>query len=168
MATQTVSAWTHASFGTLSKKYVIAQCTAYTDATNLCCFTKKTPVWIDTTKKYTLIADADAAQDGAAAPLALYFGYKDDFVLAGTTGAPTVTSGAKYANITDDLGYAAAAVMSFIIDPILSVANVVTIAAVATGMKSRAPAAPYHAFSINAASGTLLAHTITWTIIQEK
>ena len=164
MAAQTVSDWVNASFG----DYLIAQCTVETDATNLCAYTKKTPKWIDCTKKYTLIVDASAAQDGAAAPLALYFGYKDIFALAGTTGAPTVTAGAKYANITDDLGYAAAAVMSFIIDPDLPVANVVTIAAVATGMKSRSPAAPYHAYSINAASGTLLAHTITWTIIQKK
>lgn len=164
MAAQTISDWTTESIGDT----IIARCTAYTDATNLCNFTKKVPKDIDCTKKYTLIIEASAAQDGAAAPVAIYVGYRDNFALAGTTGAPTVTSGAKYANITDDLGYAAAAIMSFIIDPELAVANVVTVAAVATGMKSRVPPAPYHAFSMNAASGTLLEHTLTFTIFQKR
>lgn len=167
MAAQTVGDWNVWSAGK-SGEFVIAQCQVTTDANNLCLFTKKTPQSIDTTKKYTLIVEASAAQDGAAAPLAIYAGYADDFALAGTTAAPTVTSGAKYANLTDDLGYAAAAIMSFIIDPELPVANVVTIAAVATGMKSRVPPTAYHAFSLNAASGTLLAHTLTFTIIQKK
>ena len=164
MAAQTQTAWTTPV--TVGSQ-VVTSCTATTDAINLCNWTPPTPEGIDCSKKYTLIVAADAAQDGAAAPVALYFSKAKGLALAGTTGRPTVTNGAEYGNITDDLGYAAAVLgMSFIIDPDLPVANVVTIAAVATGMKFRAPAAKYHAYSINAASGTLLAHTLTFTIIQ--
>lgn len=164
MAAQTQTAWTTpVSLG----KHVVTSCTATTDATNLCNWTPKTPEGIDCSKKYTLIVSASAAQDGAAAPIALYFAKAENFALAGTTGRPTVTGGAEYGNITDDLGYAGAvAGVSFIIDPELPVANVVAIASVANGMKFRAPASKYHAFSMNAASGTLLAHTLTFTIIQ--
>ena len=165
MAAQTQTAWTTPV--TVGKQ-VVTSCTATTDANNLCNWTPRTPDGIDCTKKYTLIVKADAAQDGAAAPIALYFSTADGtLALAGTTGRPTVTGGYEYGNITDDLGYGGAVLgMSFIIDPDLPVANVVTIAAVATGMKFRAPAAKNHAFSINAASGTLLAHTLTFTILQ--
>jgi len=163
MAAQTVSEW---SVVTVNNK-TIAQCTTYTDANNLCNWTNKTPKQIDVSKKYTLIVSASAAQDGAAAPIALYVGYGDDFALAGTTGRPTVTSGAEYANITDDLGYAAAVLgVAFTIDPNLPITEVVAIANVRTGMKFLSPVGAYHAFSMNAASGTLLAHTLTWTIIQ--
>ena len=164
MAAQTQTAWTAV---TSLGNQVVTSCTATTDANNLCNWTPKTPEGIDCSKKYTLIIAADAAQDGAAAPVALYFAKADTLALAGTTGRPTVTGGAEYGNITDDLGYGGAVLgMSFIIDPDLPVANVVTVAAVATGMKFRAPASKYHAYSINAASGTLLAHTLTFTIIQ--
>lgn len=163
MAAQTQTDWTVKSVG----KQVVASCQVTTDATNLCNWTKKTPKQIDCTKKYTLIVSASAAQDGAAAPIALYAGTADNFALAGTAGRPTVTGGFEYANITDDLGYGAAVSgVAFIIDPDLPVANVAAIANVATGMKSRAPKAPYHAYSMNAASGTLLAHTLTFTILQ--
>lgn len=167
MAAQTVGSWTN--LPTINGRY-ITQCQVTTDANNEILFTKKTPKELDTSKPYTLIIEASAAQDGAAAPVALHVGYKDNFALAGTTARATDTSGAMYGNITDDLGYAAAAIMSFLIDPDLPVANVVTIAAVATGMKFRPPkGAPYHAFELYAAdAATLLAHTLTFTIIQDQ
>jgi len=164
MAAQVQSDWTVASVNGC----LVATCTATTDANNLCNWTKKTPKEVDCTKKYMLTVAASAAQDGAAAPLAIYAGYSDDFALAGTTAAPTATDGAYYGQLIDDLGYGGAvAGVQFVVDPDLAVANVVTIAAVATGEKFRAPVAPYHAFSLNAASGTLLAHTLTFTIVQK-
>jgi len=145
------------------------QCTVSTDNANEIVFTNKTPVELDSNKPWTLIISASAAQDGAAAPVTLYVGYADDFALAGTTDRATVTSGAKFGNITDDLGYAAAVPgMAFQMTPASSgLANIVTIAAVATGMRFNVPVAPYYAFELYAAdNATLLAHALTYTIIQ--
>ena len=55
---------------------------------------------------------------------------------------------------------------SWIFDPELPVANVVTVAAIANGLKVRTPIAPYYAFNLDG-GGTLNATTITWTIFQE-
>jgi hypothetical protein len=165
MAAQTVSAWTESH---VNGKYK-ATCTAYTDATNLSVYTKKTPDQLDMTRPYTLIVSADAAQDGGTPALWLYLGYDSDFAIAGTSGIPTVTSGCQYIELIDDLGYAAAVDGAvFNINPTQEVANVVTLAAVATGYKVGVPYAPYHAFCerAHADTGTLLAHTLTFTIIQ--
>lgn len=167
MAAQTVGAWTTR---TVNDKFFIATCQCTTDATNEILFTNKTPRELDGSEPWTLIIEASAAQDGAAAPVALHIGYDNDFALAGTTARATITSGAMFGNITDDLGYAAAAKMAFQITPASSgLANIVTIAAVATGMRFNAPVAPYYAFELYAAdAATLLAHTLTFTIIQVK
>lgn len=165
MAAQTVGAWTEKTVG----DFTIFTCTVTTDASNEILFTNKTPDNLDTSRPWTLIIAASAAQDGAAAPVALHIGYDTDFALAGTTARATVTSGAMYGNITDDLGYAAAVPgMAFQMVPSSSgLANIVTIAAVATGMRFNVPVAPYYAFELYAADGaTLLAHSLTYTIIQ--
>jgi hypothetical protein len=167
MAAQTVGDWT---VKTVCDKFFLATCQVTTDANNEILFTKKTPRELDGSKPWLLIIEASAAQDGAAAPVALHVGYGDDFALAGTTARAIITNGAMYGNITDDLGYAAAAKMAFQITPSSSgLANIVTIAAVATGMRFNAPVAPYYAFELYAAdAATLLAHTLTFTIIQIK
>jgi hypothetical protein len=165
MAAQTIGNWSEL---TVNGKYV-ATCQCTTDATNEVLFTKKTPKGLEGTKPWTLIIAASAAQDGAAAPVALHVGYSDNFALAGTTARCTVTDGAMYGNITDDIGYAAAVPgMAFQMTPSISgLANIVTIAAVATGMRFNVPVAPYYAFELYAAdAATLLAHTLTFTIIQ--
>lgn len=166
MAAQTVGDWTEK---TVNGIYTTT-CQVTTDAANEILFTKKTPLGLNPKKPWTLVIEASAAQDGAAAPVALHIGYDDNFALAGTTARATVTSGCMYGNITDDLGYAAAAKMAFQITPASSgLANIVTIAAVATGMRFNAPVAPYYAFELYAAdAATLLAHTLTYTIIQDK
>ena len=166
MAAQTVGNWSTPK--TVNGR-MITTCDVTTDATNEILFTKKTPKELDGNKPWTLIISADAAQDGAAAPVALHVGYADNFALAGTTARATVTSGARYGNITDDLGYAAAVPgMAFQMTPSSSgLANIVTIAAVATGMRFNVPVAPYYAFELYAAdAATLLAHTLTFVIIQ--
>lgn len=164
MAAQTVGDWTTKTVN----GHFVAECDVTTDANNEVLFTKKTPKELDPTKPWTLVIEASAAQDGAAAPVALHIGFGDDFALAGTTARCTDTSGCVYGNITDDLGYAAAAKMAFQMTPSSSgLANIVTIAAVATGMRFNVPIAPYYAFELYAAdAATLLAHTLTFTIIQ--
>jgi hypothetical protein len=166
MAAQTISAWTCTSVN----GKLVAQCTAYTDATNEVVFTKKTPKELNTRKPYTLIISADAAQDGAAAPVSIHVGYGEDFALAGTTARCTVTSGFKHGNIADDVGYAAAGAIAIIIAPqrTSGFTNVAAIASPQTvGFKYHLPMAPYHAYELYAAdAATLLAHTLTFTIMQ--
>ncbi len=168
MAAQTVGAWTDKSV----RDFYIATCEVTTDAINEILFTNKTPVGLDGSKPWTLIIAADAAQDGVAAPVALHVGTADDFALAGTTARATVTSGSMYGNVIDDLGYAGAvAGISILMDPNLVQAVNVTLSghAAAGGLMFKPPPAPYYAFELYAAdSATLLAHTLTYTIIQKK
>jgi len=165
MAAQTISAWTTTSVS----GRMIATCTAYTDANNEVNYTYKTPKELDTTKPWTLIVSADAAQDGAEAPLMIWGGYADDFAISGTTARCTATHGAQLGELTDDLGWAAAVPgMAFNMMPgSTGLANIVTIAAVATGMRFNVPIMPYYAFELMAGDTvTLLAHTLTFYIIQ--
>jgi hypothetical protein len=163
MATVVPSAWTVKSI----KGHLHASCTVTTDASQEVAFTKKTPKELDTSKPYTLFIKTSDATDGAAAPVALHVGYGETFALAGTTARCTDTAGCIYGNVTNDTGYAAAGEVAIWMNPNLLVAPVVTIAAVATGLKFLSPVAPYHAFEIYAADAeTLLTFTATFTIIQ--
>ena len=167
MAAQTVGAWTES---TIQGCYY-ATCAVTTDANNEVLWTNKTPNGLDPKKPWTLVVSASAAQDGAAAPLMVWGGYADNFALAGTTARATATSGAQLGELTDDLGYAAAVPgMAFNMMPGSSgLANIVTIAAVATGMRFNVPIMPYYAFELMADdSATLLAHTLTYRIIQKR
>ena len=165
MAVQTISAWTES---TVNGRYV-AQCTAYTDAANEVNYTYKTPAGLDPTKPWTLNVSASAAQDGAPAPLMIWGGFSDDFAISGTTARCTATDGAQIGELTDDLGFAAAVTgLGFNMVPGSSgLANVVTIAAVATGFRFNVPIYPYYAFELMADdAATLLEHTLTFTIVQ--
>ena len=166
MAVQIVSAW---STPTTINGQMITSCTAYTDAANEVNYTLKTPKQLDTRKPWTLIVSASAAQDGAPAPLMIWGGYAEDFAISGTTARCTATSGVQIGELTDDLGFAAAvAGIAFNMTPGSSgLADVVTIAAVATGMRFNVPVFPYYAFELMADdAATLLAHTLTFRIIQ--
>jgi len=167
MAAQTQTAWTSTSLD----GYAIHTGTATTDATNEVNWSLKTPKALDATKPWSLIVSASAAQDGAAAPLMIWGGYSEDFALAGTTTRATATDGVQLGELTDDLGYAAAvAGMHFAMNPgSTGLANVVTIAALATGMRHNVPIFPYYAFELMADDAvTLLAHTLTFKIIQKS
>ena len=167
MAAQTVSNWTSTSLN----GFAVHSCTAYTDANNEVNWTKKTPKGLDTSRPWSLIVSASAAQDGAAAPLMIWGGYSDDFALAGTTARATATDGVQIGELTDDLGYAAAVLgVHFAMSPgSTGLANVVTIAAVATGLRHNVPVFPYYAFELMADdAATLLAHTLTFKIIQKS
>jgi len=166
MAAQTISAWTTVS----ENGFLVHTCTALTDAINEVNFTYKTPDDLDTSKPWTLIVSASAAQDGAPAPLMIWGGYKSNFLLAGTTARCTATSGVQLGELTDDLGYAGAvAGVAFNMTPGSSgLANIVTIAAVATGLRFNVPVMPYYAFELMADdAATLLAHTLTFKIVQK-
>tara|TARA_R110002167_G_scaffold85904_2_gene232744 strand:- start:1573 stop:2130 length:558 start_codon:yes stop_codon:yes gene_type:complete len=166
MAAQTQTAWAETSIN----GYKILSSTATTDATNEVNWSLKTPKSLDTTQPWSLIVSASAQQDAAAAPLMIWGGYSDDFALAGTTARATATDGVQIGELSDDLGYGAAVLgVNFAMNPgSTGLANVVTIAALATGLRHNVPVFPYYAFELMADdAATLLAHTLTFKIIQK-
>ena len=77
-------------------------------------------------------------------------------------------SGAMYKQFMDDgLLAVVNAEHGFRIDPNLGVADVVTIGAIASGLKINVPAAPYYAFNIDGGSA-LIATTMNWRIVQNQ
>lgn len=157
----TQSAWTDAS---ANGKFV-ATCTVAATTSENDAYTLKTPKGLKVDQPWTLIVKTSAASDGAAVPLDLWVGYSDNFVLSGNDSTVAATDGVNYKQITDDIGYSAASSACFFFDPQQAVADVVTIAAIATGYKVKIPIAPYYAFNLDGGS-TLLAHTATYIIIQ--
>lgn len=157
----TQSAWTVSSVNNRLKAVcTVAATTAENDA-----YTVKTPKELDPTRPWTLIASTSAATDAAAVPVDIWCGTSDNFVISGNDGTVAATDGFNYKQIVDDVGYGAASVAAWYMDPFQAVADVVTIAAIATGYKVKIPICPYYAFNLDGGS-TLLAHTTTWTIIQ--
>jgi hypothetical protein len=149
---------------TVEEKLVM-QCTVTCTTAENDAYTKATPRDLDTKKPFILILSTSAALDGAAVPLDVWVGYDPSFALSGNDSTVAATFGHKFQQITDDNGYAVASTAVFFFDPNLPVAQVVTIAAIATGYKVRTPCAPRLAFNLNGGS-TLLACTATFTIIQ--
>jgi hypothetical protein len=162
MAANTVSEWSNKS----CNGKAVYGCTILCDTANVVAWTKKTPKELNTAKPFTAIISFDTALDSGATPLALYVGYTDSAALSGT--AATSVSDAAYAvQVLDDCGYTNPTVPKTIVfNPQQAVADVVTIAAVATGLKVKNPIAPYLFFNFTAYSGTLLGATITIKIIQ--
>ncbi len=132
-------------------------------------FTLKTPArstGFDTSKKWTLIVAAAATADGSALPMDLWVGHDDDFVLSGQGASVVATNGGLFKVITDDVVLAVTTVEHvFLMDPDLAVADVVTVAAIATGYKLKIPVAPYYAFNLDATT-TLNATNCDFTIVQ--
>ena len=129
-------------------------------------YTLKTPKSLDTSKPWYLALTFSGTPDGSALPVEIWTGFSDDFVISGDAGSITATDGGKFKQIFDDCVLAVSGLNYFwLMDPELAVADVVTVAAVATGLKVRIPYAPYYAFNLNGAS-TLAAVTGTWKIIQ--
>lgn len=160
----TQSAWTEK---TANRQYV-ATCTVAATTAENDAYTLKTPAGLDPTKPFTVALVTSATPDGQALPVDIWLGWGDNFVLAGNDTTVAATNGAKFKQIFDDAVLAVTPlVYTFLIDPGLPVADVVTVAAIATGPKVRVPSAPYYAFNLNGGS-TLNAHTATWTIIQAK
>ena len=146
---------------------MVATCTVASTTAEKDAYTKKTPKELDPTKPWTLIYSAAAEPDGQALPLDLWIGYSDSFALSGD-GANVVATGtgAEFKSIFDDLRTAVSPKgFTFLLDPDLPVADVVTLAAIATGLKVKIPVAPYYAFNLDGGS-TLAATTHTFLIIQ--
>lgn len=161
----TQSAWTESA--PAKGKFYKAVCTVIQTTAENDAYTLKTPDGLDTRKPFTLFVSTSAATDGQALPLDLWVGHGTDFALSGDGANVVATSGQKFQQITDDIGYSAASQATFAFDPDLPVAQVVTIAAIANGYKIRTPAAPYLAFNLNGGS-TLAAATVTYTLVQPK
>jgi len=141
----------------------VAQTTGEKDA-----YTLKTPKELDGSKQWSMTMSAAATADGAALPLDLWAGYNDDFAISGDHTTVTAgTNGFEVKQICDDCVLAVGTLKySWIFDPELVVADVVTVAAIANGFKVRTPIAPYYAFNLDG-GGTLNATTVTWTIFQK-
>lgn len=138
----------------------VASTTAENDA-----YTLKTPAELDTSKPFTLLYSASATPDGQALPLDIWIGYDDTFAISGDGANVVATAGAKFKQMVDDVVLAVTNPYAIKIDPSLPVADVVTVAAIATGLKVNVPSAPYYAFNLNGGS-TLAAVTHTFRIIQ--
>ena len=129
-------------------------------------YTLKTPKSLDTSKPWYLALTFSGTPDGSALPVEIWTGFSDDFAISGDAGSITATDGGKFIQIFDDCVLAVSGLNYFwLMDPNLAVADVVTVAAVATGLKVKIPEAPYYAFNLNGAS-TLAAVSGTWKIIQ--
>ena len=143
------------------------ECTVVHTTSESDAYTLKTPSELDGSKPWSLSMSAAITADNAALPLDLWVGYNDDFALSGNTTAVTAgTNGGEYKTICDDCVLAVSTLKyNFLMDPNLPVADVTTVAAIASGFKVRTPIAPYYAFNVDGA--TLIATTITWTIFQK-
>ena len=145
-------------------KSTVAFTTAENDA-----YTKPTPTGVfDPTKPWTLVMKFGATPDGQAVPVDLWIGYSTSFLLAGNDTTVAATDGMKFKQVLDDAVLAVDPLVYMIhFDPYLPVADVVTVAAIGTGLKVRIPIAPYYAININGGS-TLNATTATFYIIQKQ
>src|SRR5574343_1138335 len=167
MAANTVSNWTTDKTG-LGKGIFESYCTIAVDTANAVAWTKKTPQFLNPKKPWTLLVSFSGALDTAATPLDIYVGYKDTAALSGTAST-TATDSVKYKQLLDDCGYTDPTIAkAILLDPYSVQADVVTIAAVGSGLKSKIPIAPYYLFNFTAVSGTLLGVTITLRILQDQ
>ena len=158
------NAWT----STTVNGFMVATCTFASDAALFDTYTLKIPVnLLDGTKPWLVFFSAAATLDASAVPMEIWVGYDDNFALTGDT--PTLaTSGGLFKQLTDDLVLAVTTVEHvFLIHPNLGVADVVTVAAIATGYKANVPASPYYAFAINGASA-ISADLISVRVVQKQ
>jgi len=156
----TIGDWTDA---TVNGK-LVSTCTVGQTAAEKDSYTKKTPDSLDTDNAWTLVLSAALAPDGTALPVDIICGYADDFAVAGDDPA-TITSGGEFKTIMDDCRTCNVIDFVWHMDPDLAVADVVTLAAIAGGLKVKVPKVPYFAFNLDG-SGALVATTVTWKIIQ--
>lgn len=162
--------------GAWTEKFVngvyTAACTVVSTTAENDAYTLKTPKdgGFDPSKPWTLLYFASATPDAQALPFDLWIGYDDSFVIAGDGGTVAATSalGSNYVSIMDDVVLAVTPIAySWQMDPNLAVADVVTVAAIATGLKVKVPVAPYYAFNLDGGS-TLAAVTHYFKITQKN
>jgi hypothetical protein len=146
-----------------------AVCTVVSTTAENDAYTKKIPAGLDPSKPWTMFYVAAATPDGQALPLDIWGGYDPLFDLSGD-GANVVATGtgAKLKQVYDDVVLAVTPLAyAFAFDPLQQVADVVTVAAIATGNKVKVPVCPYYAFNLNGGS-TLAATTHTFVVVQKN
>ncbi len=162
----TQSAWTDSSVNGL----LILTCTVLQTSTETDAYTLKTPArTIDGTIPWNLFYWASATADGEAMPIDIWLGYEDNFALSGQGASLVAVNGGMYKQILDD---GVLAIVNFeyghLFDPNLRKADVVTVAAIASGYKANIPAAPYYAFNIDGGSTLNDSITMNWRIVQQQ
>lgn len=163
----TQSAWSSATAG----NHIVLSCSVTATTAENDAYTKwldAKALGLDTRKAYTLYYYASATPDGSALPLDIWLGWSKAAEISGDGANVVCANGAKFKQIFDDVVLAiddTPLVYVFTIDPDLAVADVVTVAAIATGPKVKVPSAPYIAFNLNGAS-TLAAATHYFKIVQ--
>jgi len=145
----------------------VAECNVIATTAESDAYTKKTPVGLDPSLPWELTFYSTIAADNTV-PIDLWIGWDDQFALSGDTTAVTAGAyGANYKQIMDD---AVAAILNnpyvWEMDPYLKVADVITAAAIGSGLKVKVPIAPYYAFNIDGA--TLVGTTSYWKITQKQ
>lgn len=149
--------------GTAIWKCNVAFTTAENDA-----YTLKTPKELDTTKQWVLLVSAAATPDGQALPVDIWGGLNASFVLSGDGANVVATNGFKIKEALNDAVLAVTPlVYGITFDPVLPVADVVTVAAIGSGLKVRIPVLPYYAFNLNGGS-TLNATNCDFYIVQQQ
>lgn len=159
----TQSAWTN----TIVEGRLISTCTVLPTTGETDAYTLATSTALNPTKKFLLIYEAAVAPNGEAMPLDLWLGWSISSALSGQDAAVLGTDAVYYKKLFDDIVSAISPVsLSFVLDPTLTVADVVTIAAVTSHPKCLVPVAPYYIFNLNGGSA-LVATTSKFTIIQD-
>jgi hypothetical protein len=152
----------------------VASCTVLAAVANWNAYTVKTPLGLDVRKPWSLQVYYSGDISGSGTPaLYLWYGYADDFAVANTDGmvaASTATSGAGKIKLLDNVATIISTLpltiqMTPNVAMLSSVADVVTVAAIATGPKVRIPVMPYYSIGVDG-GGVLAAVTGYYKIIQ--
>lgn len=162
--------WTVTTVGTGKNACMVATQTVTPATSDTDAYTLKTPAQLDPTRPWTLgLSFSETIDTGQVVVIDLWVGYNDSFALSGQGGSVVATGlGANYKQIMDDAISAVGANMYvWQMDPNLAVADVVTLAAIAGGLKVKTPIAPYYAFNVDGASTFSAAAVCTWVIIQK-
>jgi len=160
----TQGAWTAKSVNGLYR----ATCNVAFEASDTDAYTLKTPAALNPTKPWTLIIAAAATVNGEAQPLDIWVGHTDDFALSGQGASVVAADGGMFKQICDDCVLAVTTVeYVFYMEPQLAVADVVTVAAIASGFKINIPVAPYYAFNLDG-STALVATNMDFVIVQSQ
>lgn len=175
MAANTRSAWVEKRVGYTGQSLYEATCTVLADTANWNAYTYKTPRGLDVRRPWTLQVYFSGDISGSGTPtLNIWMGHSDDFQVANTAGmtaASTATSGAGKIKIFDNVATIISTLpLSVQVTPHHwnaggSVADVVTVAAIATGPKVRVPVMPYYAIGVDGGA-VLAAVTAYYKIIQ--
>lgn len=148
--------------------FLVMTCTVHHTNSEQDAYTLKTPAnTVDGSRPWRLSHTSDKAPETGAMPVDIWIGYSDNFLL--DEDNPVIaTAGALYKQInTEGQGAVLDVEYSYLIDPNLGVADVVTIGTAANGYKVNVPAVPYYAFAFNSASALSDDCTTTWKITQK-